>query len=116
MMISGGDQVNRCGWSFRSQAGVRKRPSAGIERALYLGAQDAAFCEALVKDRDEAAARRGIRLTASERAMLQNIPEAQLRRSITGMDLSEDNVRRRSFLRAVAVSAAALAAGQPMGK
>ncbi len=90
--------------------------SAGIERAVYLAATDRAFRDALLKDRTAAVAERGIKLSDSELGVLRATPEAQLQAAIDGVDVSEDNLRRRSFLRAVAVSAAALSVGQPLGK
>lgn len=93
----------------------RAHLSAGMERTLCIAATDRAFCEALFEDRVAAVQQRGIVLSDSELAMLRAIPEAQLRAAIDGVDVSEDNLRRRSFLRAVAVSAAALSVGQPWG-
>ena len=94
----------------------RMHLSAGIERALYLAAEDPAFREALTAERAAAAERAGIQLSGSERGMLGAIPEGQLQAAIDGVDTTEDNLRRRSFLRAVAVSAAALSVGQPLGR
>lgn len=84
--------------------------SAGVERVLFLAAVDPAFCEELVRDR-AAAARRGFKLSESELAVLRLIPAEQLRATIDSLDASPDNLRRRRFLQAVAVGAAAVAAG-----
>jgi len=86
-----------------------------VERIVYLAAIDAEFHRELLADRLAAVQERRIRLSASELSMLKVIPAARLRAAIEGVDVSEANLRRRSFLRAVAVSAAAISVGRPVG-
>lgn len=93
----------------------RFRPSAGMERVVYLAAIDAEFQRELLADRLTAVKERGIELSTSDLSMLKVVPTARLLAAIEGVDLSEDNLRRRSCLRAVAVSAAALSVGRPVG-
>ncbi len=78
----------------------------GLERVLYLAATEPEFREALEQDAEEAIARRGLALGDSELAMLRAVPPDQLRANIRGLDISDDNLQRRTFLRAVAASAA----------
>jgi hypothetical protein len=59
--------------------------------------------------------RRGLRLTVSERAALEHAPPAQLEGMIDRIDTSEQNLKRRKFLRAVAATAVTLAAGTGLG-
>lgn len=95
--------------------GTRRLPGGvpvGIERALYLAASDESFCRDLLRDRADAAQRHGFDLTASERAMLSMVPEAQLLATIRRMDISEENVERRTFMRAVAAGALAVTAAE----
>jgi len=89
--------------------------SAAVERALYLAAIDPAFREELLRDRDEAARRRGLTLSPSELAMLRLAPAEQLAATIDGLDTSPPSLQRRRFMQAVAVGAAALAAGAGCG-
>ena len=83
----------------------------GVERALFLAAGDAQFCEALLRDRDQAVRARGLELRDSEALLLRAAPEAQLRAFVESLDVTPANVERRAFLGAVAASAAAVAAG-----
>jgi hypothetical protein len=82
---------------------------AGIEKVLYLASTDRAFRARLLEDRSGAMADRGIRLTATETAVLGNVSDATLGHMI-------DQIRprmhgRRKFMRAVAVAAVTLATG-----
>jgi len=87
----------------------------GLEKVLYLAASDPLFKEELLKDRTMAAQARGLKLRHSEQAVLQSTPEAQLLAIINSLDVSSDNVGRRGFLRSVAASTAAVAAGANLG-
>ncbi len=86
----------------------------GVERVLYAAARDPEFRARLRQDRDAAIIERGLILRPSELAMLRLIPAEQLEVSIDAMDTSPDNLKRRTFLGAVAASAAGLVAGQPL--
>ena len=83
----------------------------GVERALLLAARDATFREELLRDRDAAVIARGMTLRPSEAALLRAAPDVQLEAFVNSLDLSPANVRRRTFMGAVAASAAALAVG-----
>lgn len=103
--IVGGQPAKQARWK-------PPRVPVGVERVLILAATDPNFNELLFRDREVAlAGLEGIRLEASEEAMLRYISEGQLRASIRGLDTSRDNLQRRSFLRAVAVGVITLAAG-----
>lgn len=93
----------------------RVKVAAGVEQALYLAAVDAAFGERLLNERDRAARDAGLRLGDSEAAVLRNAPRHQLEAFISSLDTSASNVKRRSFLQAVAASAMAVAAGGSLG-
>lgn len=83
----------------------------GVERVLYMAASDAAFRSALEQDRDTALADPSLQLRPSELAMLRAISAEQLSAAIASVDVRPQNVERRQFLRAVAVSTLTLAAG-----
>ena len=85
-----------------------------LEKVLYAAAADERFREELLAGPEEAAKRRGLRLGASELAMLRAIPREQLRATIEGMDVSPSNLERRRFMRAVAVGAASIAAAEAL--
>ena len=84
---------------------------AGVEKLLYLAATDRTVREELLRHRDRVAPGHGISLTRSEAMMVRLAPAGQLRSMIDALDVSASNVQRRSFLQAVAVSAAAVTAG-----
>jgi hypothetical protein len=94
----------------RGRKGIKGIP-VGVERVLYAAASDDAFRQRLLQDRRAAVQERGFELRASELAMLELAPAAQLQAAIDGMDVTPQNLERRKFLRAVAVSAATLGAG-----
>ena len=89
---------------------VRVNVPVGVERVLYTAATDPEFKVALLRDRHAAARARGLRLRPSEEAMLRLAPAAQLEGAIARLDTSPRNVQRRTFMAAVAASAAAMAA------
>ena len=99
----------------RARQGHKVNVPAGIERVLYLAAANPAFRVQLFKEREQAAARAGVSLSASERAMLRLAPEEQLAASIERLDISVENLERRSFLQAVAASAVTVAAAGAAG-
>ena len=86
------------------------RVPVGMERVLYLAATDQAFRQELEADPEGAIAARGLTLRPSELAMLRAVPLEQLLRSVGHVDASPENLKRRSFLRAVAASAVTVAA------
>jgi hypothetical protein len=87
------------------------RVVVGVEQVLVAAAVDDRFRQAILSgDRAEAAEAKGLSLGASEQAMLRAIPREQLEAAILAVDISPDNMARRSFLRSVAVSAAVVAA------
>lgn len=87
----------------------------GVERVLYLAAVEPEFRAALLVNCEAAVARRGLKMRSSELAMLRAVPAAQLETTISGMDTSRANLKRRSFLQSVAASAAVLAAAGAAG-
>ena len=86
----------------------------GLERVLYLAATEPAFREALMQDREAAVISRGLALRPSELAMLRAVPAAELERHVDGMYTSPDNLRRRTFMGAVAASAMTIAAADAL--
>jgi hypothetical protein len=86
----------------------------GMERLLWAAATDAAFREALLRDRDAAAAARGFALRRSEVTMLRLAPREQLAAAIDGLDTSSASLERRTFMRAVAASVITLAAADAL--
>jgi len=87
---------------------------AGVEKILYLAATDRRFHQALLQDRAAAVAASGIELKASELAMLRAAPAAQLEATIAALDVTPENLGRRRFMQAVAVSAVTLAAADAL--
>jgi hypothetical protein len=85
----------------------------GIQRLLRLASVDPAFARELGARRAEMGAAAGIELTASERAILQAIPAAQLQAMIAGLPPPEED--RRTFLRQSAASAVVLLGGALLG-
>jgi hypothetical protein len=83
----------------------------GLEQLLYTAARDADFRAELLRDRERAAARLRIALTDSERSALVIAPQVQLEAMIDRIDTSEQNLKRRGFMRAVAATVVTLAAG-----
>lgn len=86
----------------------------GVERVLYVAATDPEFRAALLRDRDRAAAERGFDLRPAEVAMLRVPTADQLGATIDRLDTSAPNVERRQFMRAVAATAVAAAAGSAL--
>lgn len=87
----------------------------GLEQMLFAAAVDPGFHAELIRDRELAVARRGVELTASESAVLAIATDAQLAAMIDRIDTSEQNLKRRKFMRAVAATAVTLAAGTGLG-
>ncbi|MBW2276174.1 MAG: hypothetical protein JRF63_01710 [Deltaproteobacteria bacterium] len=87
----------------------------GMEQLLLTAAVDADFRAELIRDRAEAAERRGLELTDSERAVLAIAPDDQLETMIARIDTSEQNLKKRKFMRAVAATVVTLAAGTGLG-
>jgi len=86
----------------------------GLESVIYAAAVDGAFCRALLEDPLAAVEQRQMALRSSETAMLRAIPRAQLQASIDAVDTAPDNLRRRTFLRAVAAGALTLSAAEAL--
>jgi len=87
----------------------------GMEQLLITAAVDAEFRAELIRDRAEAAERRGLALTDSERSVLAIAPDDQLEKMIHNIDTSEKNLEKRKFMRAVAATVVTLAAGTGLG-
>jgi hypothetical protein len=98
----------------RRQRGVVSVP-VGLEQLLFTAATDAVFRVELVRDRERAAWRRGLALTESERSVLAVAPRVQLEAMIDHIDVSEQNLKRRRFMRAVAATVVTLAASTGLG-
>ena len=86
----------------------RRSIPVGVEQVLYAAAVDEAFRDDLISRRDAAVRERGFVLKETELATLRMVPEDQLRSSIRGIDTSAANLRRRTFLGAVAAGATAV--------
>ncbi len=87
----------------------------GVERVLFLAAVNEDFRAKLLEDREAALQEFGLKIRPTEAALLRAIPATQLQQNIDGIDTSEQNLERRSFLQAVAASAAVVAAGGAAG-
>ncbi len=94
---------------------MNRRVPVGVERVLYMAATDPAFREALMADRAGAVQRAGLPLRDSELALLAAVPRPQLQAAIDGMDTTQTNVQRRTFMRVVAASAATVASATALG-
>lgn len=81
----------------------------GFEMLLYRAAEDPDFAEALVADRERAAAAWGVPLRPSERATLSAVSDDMLRAMI--QRLRPGHAQRRGFMGNVAAAVASLAAG-----
>ncbi len=101
--IVGGQPPGR--WR-RSLRGV----PVGVERVLFVAADDDLFRRQLLADPAAAIAARQLILRSSELAMLQAIPPAQLAATIDSLDTSPSNVERRTFMRVAAAGAMTIAA------
>ena len=114
-VLSGGDAAAGTtivgGQPGETRRGARQNVPVGLERVLFAAAADPEFRSALYADREAALAARGFELTSSERAVLGNLPEEQLAAMIRRLDVSRENLARREFLRNVAGTFVALAAG-----
>ena len=84
----------------------------GVERVLYTAAVDSEFREVLHQSRIRAVVERGLPINSTELAMLRAIPSHQLDAVIDNMDISPDNVDRRTILSAVATTTATIAVGE----
>jgi hypothetical protein len=82
----------------------------GIEKGIVLAAGDPGFRAELLQDRDQAMVRRGIQLDERQRGILRAVPERQLRAVIDSVDLAQDNLRRRRFLKSVMAASVGLMA------
>jgi len=116
-VLSGGDTAAGTtivgGQPDEARRGARQRVPVGLERVLYAAAIDPALKAALLADRK--AASRGFELGGSERAVLDSLPAEQLAAMIERLDVSRENLARREFLRNVAGTFVALAAGSALG-
>jgi hypothetical protein len=91
--------------------GPPRRPPTALEQLLGLAAADPRFAEALITDRERAAAAAGIAISAAERASLLAPGPAALRRAIAGIAPLLGEPDRRAFLRLASAALVALAAG-----
>ena len=94
---------------------MSKEVPVGVEKVLFVAATDEQFRQALLTDRRRAVQERGLSLRPSELALLAAVPDQQLCVAIDGMDTSPTNVRRRTFMRVVAATAATVAAVEALG-
>ena len=116
-VLSGGDAAGTTivgGQPGETRRGARQQVPVGLERVLYAAAAEPEFRDALLADRAKALAARGFELTNSERAVLGNLPAEQLAAMIARLDVSRENLARREFLRNVAGTFVALAAGSAL--
>lgn len=81
----------------------------GVEKLLYLAAQNEGFRARLLADRGAAIEESGVRLRESEAAALGAIDSAALEAMID--NIVPENPRRRKFMGLVAAAATSLAAG-----
>ena len=81
----------------------------GVEKLLYLAAQDDGFKERLLEDRAAAMNEAGVQLRPSEAAALEAIDASTLEKMIEA--IVPENPRRRKFMGLVAAAATSLAAG-----
>lgn len=93
----------------RLRKGSKVQVPVGLEKALYLAAQDDEFKTRLLADPAAFIAEQGIELRPSELATVSAISPAVLESMIDR--LVPENPRRRKFMGLVAAAAASLAAG-----
>jgi hypothetical protein len=91
--------------------GPPRRAPTALEQLLGLAAADPRFAEALIADREQAAAAAGIAISAAERRSLLAPGPAALRRAIAGIAPRLGEPDRREFLRLAGAALVALAAG-----
>lgn len=117
--LSGGDVAPATtivgGQPEQAPRAPRQRIPVGLERVLCAAAADRGFARELLSDREAALASGGFELTSSERAVLATLPAGQLAAMIGRIDVSEENLARRGFMRSVAGTVVALAAGTALG-
>jgi hypothetical protein len=85
--------------------------TVGFEQVLFIAAQEPAFLAALLRDRNEAIEKRGLRLTAAEQSVLFAVSDAQLRKMVERIDVSKATLKQGSFMQKVATTVVTLAAG-----
>ena len=93
----------------RARFAQKVRVPVGLEKILYVAAQDPSLRERLLEDRAGAIAALGVALRPSEKAMLEAAPRAVLETMIAS--IVPANPRRRRFMNLVAAAATSLAAG-----
>ncbi len=81
----------------------------GMQKLLRLAAVDPGFARELLLRRDQVAAAAGVELNERERAMLQAVPEEQLRAMVESLPPPPE--ARRDFLRKTAATAVVLLGG-----
>ncbi|MDJ0764559.1 MAG: hypothetical protein QNJ97_16395 [Myxococcota bacterium] len=99
-----GGQPNR-----RRRSSEPVQVPVGVEKLLYLAAQDAAFKKKLLRDRPAALAASGVTLRPSETSMLTAISNRAIEKMIAG--IVPENPKRRRFMGLVAAAAASIVAG-----
>ena len=85
--------------------------NTGIERLLALAAVDPRLAEALTKTRSEVAHAAGLRLSATELAILDAASDEALRQMVTSIDARLYDPDRRSFLSGAAAAALTVLSG-----
>ncbi len=81
----------------------------GLEKLLYLAAQDKTVKADLLADRQDTIDRLGIRLRPSEAVTLQSVPNSALEAMIDR--IRPENPKKRKIMRLVAATVTTLAAG-----
>ncbi len=95
---AGGVEHSICAHGVEVRGALGREVPVGVERVLYGAASDPGFRAALLKDRGAALA--GMGLEVSERAVLENVPEASLVAMIDAIRVDEHG--RRDFMMTVA--------------
>jgi len=84
----------------------------GLQQLLRLAAAEERFASELLQRRSALAPVAAVELSRSERAILDTVPEVQLRLMIDGMPTPGSD--RRTFLKGLALASLAVLAGAPL--
>ncbi len=108
-----GGQPDRAAGGDDKSDGQQMIP-VGLEQVLFTAAVSPAFGAELLERRLDAVADQGFSLTGIEQSVLRAIPRDQLATMIANIDVSQQNVARRDFLRSVAATLGVAAVGQSL--
>ena len=97
-----GRRKNKVGAYQRRGLKAEVQVPVNIEKALLLAAEDRSFLNALLDDRQLALEESGIRLTESEKAILNALPETMIQTLVSRLKPSTQ--RNRKFVRNVAAA------------